>query len=167
MDFDHRDPAMKRFSLAAGKSLLKNRGLIAAEIAKCDIVCANCHRIRTHLAQVRGDLPGPPHEKKESTPERLRGRAKFKEARGLHVDLLRAFRSTPCADCHVTLPWYVMEFDHRDPWQKVGVVSRLAGHVSLQRLLDEVAKCDIVCANCHRVRTYARREADRASAGVS
>jgi hypothetical protein len=90
MDFDHRDPTTKKFSLAAGKSLLKNRDLIAAEIAKCDIVCANCHRIRTHLAQVRGDLPGPPHEKKESTPERLRGRAKFKEARGA------ARRSAPC-----------------------------------------------------------------------
>lgn len=51
MDFDHRDPTQKRFSIAAGKSLLKNRVVLMAEIAKCDIVCANCHAMRTKRQQ--------------------------------------------------------------------------------------------------------------------
>src|SRR5204863_303358 len=41
MDFDHRDPRTKSFSLAAGHALLKSREVLLAEIAKCDIVCAN------------------------------------------------------------------------------------------------------------------------------
>ncbi len=48
MDFDHRDPTTKSFALAAGKALLKSREVLIAEIAKCDVVCANCHAIRTY-----------------------------------------------------------------------------------------------------------------------
>ena len=43
MDFDHRERDQKRFALAAGNALLKSRKELLAEIAKCDIVCANCH----------------------------------------------------------------------------------------------------------------------------
>lgn len=58
MDFDHRDPSMKLFSLGASKgaTLLKSRAVLEAEIAKCDIVCANCHRIRTQHAFTAGVL---------------------------------------------------------------------------------------------------------------
>lgn len=47
MDLDHRDPNEKVAAVAA----IINRGswrLLLAEIEKCDIVCANCHRERTH-----------------------------------------------------------------------------------------------------------------------
>jgi hypothetical protein len=37
-----------------------------------------------------------------------------------------------------------MEFDHRDATQKSGFVSRMAGNVTIRRLLEEIAKCDIV-----------------------
>ena len=45
LDFDHRPGVDKKFELALGA----NRSLkaIQQEIAKCDVVCANCHRIRT------------------------------------------------------------------------------------------------------------------------
>lgn len=168
MDFDHRDPTTKCFDVAAGKSLLKSRAELEREIAKCDIVCANCHRVRTHLAQIRGDLRLPPSApQKAATPRRLRDRDKNREVRELHRDLLHAFRRSACFDCGVRFPWYVMEFDHRDGTTKESLVNRLAGRAGLMRLLEEIEKCDIVCANCHRLRTYARREAARISAGVS
>jgi len=50
-----------------------------------------------------------------------------------------------------------MDFDHRDPGAKRASVTRMIGRVGTPRLLDEVEKCDIVCANCHRARTYRRR----------
>jgi hypothetical protein len=56
MDFDHRDPRAKLFSLAADKVYLKNRAVLEAEAAKCDIVCGNCHRIRTAAAYASGVL---------------------------------------------------------------------------------------------------------------
>jgi hypothetical protein len=50
-----------------------------------------------------------------------------------------------------------MDFDHRDGVAKKSAVTRLVGRCGLQRLFAEVAKCDIVCANCHRRRTFLRR----------
>lgn len=47
-----------------------------------------------------------------------------------------------------------MEFDHlRD---KEFTISRHGLTVSIDRLKPEIAKCDVVCSNCHRSRTYAR-----------
>lgn len=47
LDFDHRDPAEKSFSVANGISARKSEAALIAEIAKCDVRCANCHRRRT------------------------------------------------------------------------------------------------------------------------
>jgi L-lysine 2,3-aminomutase len=54
-----------------------------------------------------------------------------------------------------------MDFDHRDPADKSFEVPRMLGRVTTQVLLEEVSKCDIVCANCHRDRTYRWHAADR------
>lgn len=59
-------------------------------------------------------------------------------------------------DCGVTYPWYVMDFDHRDGESKTDIVSRIANVGAAKRLREEIAKCDLVCANCHRVRTFTR-----------
>jgi hypothetical protein len=50
-----------------------------------------------------------------------------------------------------------MDFDHRDPAKKASRVTSLVGRAGIQRILAEVEKCDIVCANCHRLRTFERR----------
>lgn len=42
LDFHHRDAAEKEFVIASAKT--KNREILLAEIKKCDVVCANCHR---------------------------------------------------------------------------------------------------------------------------
>ena len=60
----------------------------------------------------------------------------------------------PCTDCGGTYPPWVMDFDHRPGTIKCAVVSDLSGS---PRLAAEAAKCDLVCANCHRERTYRRR----------
>lgn len=49
MDFDHRDPETKAFTIAC--SMSRVRAAILAEIDKCDLVCANCHRVRTHVGK--------------------------------------------------------------------------------------------------------------------
>lgn len=63
--------------------------------------------------------------------------------------------NTPCIDCGVQYPPYVMDFDHRDPGEKVSEVGRLVQLGNRQAIWDEIAKCDLVCSNCHRERTYA------------
>lgn len=61
-------------------------------------------------------------------------------------------KSGPCTDCHVQYPPYVKDFHH------VRGVKRFAisrgGCRSVGSLLAEIAKCDVICANCHRERTH-------------
>jgi len=49
MDFDHRDPSTKSFGLTKGRVMLMATAKVPAEVAKCDVVCANCHRMRTFV----------------------------------------------------------------------------------------------------------------------
>ncbi len=67
-------------------------------------------------------------------------------------------KSKPCADCgRIYSPW-VMDFDHRNGELKLGNVSKLALRKfwSIARIKEEIEKCDLVCANCHRERTHSR-----------
>lgn len=62
-------------------------------------------------------------------------------------------------DCGLTFPSCVMQFDHRNAETKVREIARMVRHtVSLERLKAEVAKCDLVCANCHAIRTWITRK---------
>lgn len=63
----------------------------------------------------------------------------------------------PCADCGGIFHPHSMDFDHRDPSTKSANVSSLLKLTKREDLLKEMAKCDLVCSNCHRVRTARRR----------
>lgn len=66
---------------------------------------------------------------------------------------LNELKGQPCADCGKNYPFYVMDFDHRDRSTKAFNI----GHMLRQgwgKIKTEVEKCDVVCANCHRIRTY-------------
>jgi hypothetical protein len=62
----------------------------------------------------------------------------------------------PCKDCKQAFPAEVMEYDHVGP-DKSANVSMLVNQASPAKVLAEIAKCDLVCANCHRIRTACRR----------
>jgi hypothetical protein len=67
---------------------------------------------------------------------------------------------TPCVDCGINYPYYVMDFDHVRG-QKHANVMELVSTLSKKRIDLEIAKCEIVCSNCHRIRTYMRRIAKK------
>lgn len=61
--------------------------------------------------------------------------------------------SHPCIDCGED-DILVLEFDHRDKKVKVGDISSIIRNSgSLEKLIEEISKCDIRCANCHRRKT--------------
>lgn len=63
----------------------------------------------------------------------------------------------PCVDCGKTFPPYCMDFDHRDPKEKTLNIAKVYAF-GRKRLLDEIKKCDVVCSNCHRIRTHNRKD---------
>ena len=65
--------------------------------------------------------------------------------------------SKPCADCGQCYPYYVMDFDHVRGEKKANIADILNRSCSRAALKAEIDKCDLVCSNCHRVRTHNRR----------
>lgn len=66
--------------------------------------------------------------------------------------LFSYFMENPCTDCGETNP-VILEFDHRDSSEKSGTVSEMVITHSMELIEAEVAKCDVRCANCHRLKT--------------
>jgi hypothetical protein len=65
-----------------------------------------------------------------------------------------------CADCGLRSPHpEIYDFDHLPGFDKVAGVSALLTKGTFDGLVAEVAKCDVVCANCHRIRTRSREAA--------
>lgn len=103
--------------------------------------CKECHNkvIRKHY--------------KDNTPYYIAKAKKRKLEYGDPVrnEIVRIKESNPCADCGNFFPYYVMDFDHLK--NKEHNVSQIT---SLDVLAQEIAKCEIVCSNCHRTRTHDR-----------
>ena len=87
--------------------------------------------------------------------ERLVALAKKRQQRLLEWH--RQLKSTtPCADCGGYFHFAAMAWDHLPGTDKVAEVSTLLRKGSSRKLRDEIAKCELVCANCHALRSYSR-----------
>lgn len=90
---------------------------------------------------------------------RERNRERLREYNRAYVDrnlqrLRRVKEESPCTDCGVSYPYYVMDFDHlRD--KKFGL-NRASVPRGWNAIQAEIDKCELVCANCHRQRTHSR-----------
>ena len=62
----------------------------------------------------------------------------------------------PCTDCNKYYPSHVLDFDHigKNKIASVSDLVRFSGNWN--KILLEIEKCEIVCANCHRERTHNR-----------
>ncbi len=101
--------------------------------------CKDCHSeyLKTHYKSNKATY------KTSNTKTRNRIREYIQQA-----------KSKPCMDCKQSYPYWVMDFDHRDPKQKRFNVSRMHSTGSIELVKTEIDKCDVICANCHRERTY-------------
>mgnify|MGYP001009485643 CR=1 FL=1 len=130
MDFDHinKDKSNYVSCLKSG-----NIAKLIAEIKKCELVCANCHRIRTASRR--------PNKNKNKTI------AKFRI-------FINKIKMSPCMDCNNCFPPEAMDFDHV-MGEKLSCISNMICK-NKNIVMEEIAKCELVCANCHRIRTIKR-----------
>jgi hypothetical protein len=143
LEFDH--VGEKTAHVAALVSDAATKQAVDVEIARCDVVCVNCHRRRTAKRAgwrraVLLEQPVRPYV--SETLER--------NFAHVHSILLE----NGCVDCGERDP-VVLEFDHVG--RKRATVTRLAWNgCSLATIDREIRECEIRCANCHRRATASR-----------
>ena len=72
---------------------------------------------------------------------------------GIEKYLYGYLMANPCVDCGNSDP-RVLEFDHKDPeLKKCNVSQLLTGDYIWDTVFEEIQKCEVRCANCHRIRT--------------
>jgi len=71
---------------------------------------------------------------------------------------LEKIKNKPCLDCGRRYPSWVMDFDHRIGQKKTASISFFTFRklANFDKIREEIAKCDLICSNCHRDRTYKR-----------
>lgn len=126
LEFHHL--SNKSFNISKGKQ--KRWSEFLAEVLKCQLLCANCHRNR--------------HINVNSKHNQLR------------KELLRINGTEECSTCGYCGP--CLDFHHIDSSNKSFEISDVMikncyikpGHIDYERLILEIAKCKILCANCHK-----------------
>jgi len=137
LEFDHVN-GQKSYGIAKFLTWGFNWSTIEAEIAKCEVRCANCHRIKT-IEWKKGWRSLQPAQQA----------AKSYQMVGVYLS------SHPCVDCGQT-DIRVLEFDHVRG-QKTDEISHLLSQgCGWSRIQAEIAKCEVRCANCHRIKTSER-----------
>jgi len=130
LEFDHRFDKKEWVSFLIRKHASINA--IISEIAKCDVRCIGCHRTREW-------------SKYGNSGKNLR-----------NVEFISVLLSSSvCVDCG-TSDVDRLEFDHVRGEKFKNVSALVRNGYSLDRVKEEITKCEIVCCNCHRVRTASR-----------
>jgi hypothetical protein len=104
-------------------------------------ICKSCRKILDQALYAR--------RRGTRTPSRS-----WERARAAWLLSLKAGR--PCTDCGRIYAPQVMQWDHLPGNLKLGNISTNLRGRSRQQILDEIAKCELVCANCHAIRTFKR-----------
>jgi formate-dependent nitrite reductase cytochrome c552 subunit len=128
LEFHHRDPTTKEFSLGGFAGSIERA---QREADKCALVCANCHRIRHAQAKTNSGHPV------------VRYRQHIKARAALAA-------GGACLGCGLSGPVDALEFHHLDAGEKEFGISVDGVARRWTRVQAELAKCVLACANCHR-----------------
>jgi hypothetical protein len=72
-----------------------------------------------------------------------------------NVEYVYSAKDSPCLKCEQSFPPVCMDFHHRDRASKHTIVATLVWRgVSLAMIQAEIDKCDLLCANCHRLEEW-------------
>lgn len=126
--------------------------------------CVTCERVIALDSFRQWEEDGVLNRERECTPGRRGGAPDIDGCpspthRGMAFfeshEIIRMAKAVPCTDCQRMFPTVCMDFDHRPECGKTENVAMLKSRKK-EILLAEIAKCDVVCACCHRLRTQRR-----------
>lgn len=146
IDPDHRSADEKVNHLSRLVTLCASVARIEAELAKCDPRCARCHRLRTHAQRPSAWRAA------ERLPPSWRQRLKLQDFN----DRLKL--ALGCADCGWAGWARGLDWDHVRGIKEHSIAKLINDRWPIEVLMRETSKCDVVCANCHRIRTAERRQ---------
>jgi hypothetical protein len=139
LEFDHVGPKRMEVGRLVREGYRLER--IEAEVANCELVCANCHRRRTAMRCRSWRVDAAWRTSVCTRPLRRRNL----------LFLLDFLREHPCVACGEPDP-VVLDFHHVG--EKTAGVVQLASHECAIAVLErEMAGCEVRCANCHRRHT--------------
>lgn len=75
---------------------------------------------------------------------------------GVREWLMALKGQNPCADCNKIYHYAIMDLDHVYGEKCFNIASVMGAAISDDVLLEEIQKCELVCSNCHRIRTWKR-----------
>ena len=122
---------------------------IRREIAKCVLLCACCHRLRS-VPMRPPQLSDPPTL--SSKPLTTLQKRRFSRRR-----LVAALKTEPCSDCGRSYPAPAMDFHHQYG-KRYNVATLAEVGFAEKTIAAEIAKCILLCANCHRLHTAGDRK---------
>ncbi|WP_247003544.1 homing endonuclease associated repeat-containing protein [Halosolutus gelatinilyticus] len=122
LDFHHRDTATKTMAVGRMVTFGYGKDALREEIDKCDVLCANCHR-KAHY----------------TTPDRERRRWVHERKRNAGCD--RCSESDPAC----------LDFHHTGTEKRATIAELISDDRSKERIRAEIDRCQVLCANCHRL----------------
>jgi hypothetical protein len=144
IDPDHLDSGTKSGHVSRLVQLCASEARIRAELAKCVPRCARCHRLLTQSQRPSA------WRSAERLPPSWRRRLDMQDRN----DAIKL--SLGCSDCGWSEWARGLDWDHVRGRKVSTIAILIANGRPWPEVLEEMEKCDLVCANCHRMRTVER-----------
>ena len=136
LEFDHLNPLTKKYNISQMNS--HNLDNIKLEIDKCQVLCRNCHLIKTKTNHSNNSY------KKLTDKNKILIKKNF-------IDDLK--KNSCCRFCGNSNSM-VLEFDHIKEEKCFNISFAISSHkYSLNELINEISKCQILCGNCHIIKS--------------
>jgi hydroxymethylglutaryl-CoA reductase len=131
LEFHHEDEKFMGIANMVNQAYSENK--ILEEISKCTILCANCHR-KHHSRDVRINGNSAVAKKRLETKEWF-------------IEIKKLSRCVKCGENDPAC----LDFHHLNSNEKIADISyMIAYNYGKNRILEEMKKCEVMCANCHR-----------------
>lgn len=172
IDFHHIDPDTKAIS-AISAAIYRGWSIarIQTELAKCKVLCANCHKIihsndihqhcnKERQTPTETELLMMSKERRSYYRNRVVAIKRKNDRRRELFDWFRNLKSTTgCANCHESR-YQCLEYHHlnsstkhankRGSTRNMTITKLIVNGSSITTILAEISKCVLLCANCHR-----------------